>query len=498
MSKKKQDKRAEVEPKREDKKPVQASFFEVHNGLVEQIYDLSLCKMMFIHWDDKLGYNPRTGPDPGIEIGNEVHIPVEGDEYQYGAIKLPTGVEEYGDVGKLIEKIKEHIHRYVDVSSFFETIATYYVLISWLYDEVYVLPYLRLRGDVGTGKTRALDVIGGLLYKAISTSGCITPAPIYRLQRKWNGSLIIDEGDFKDSSEQAEVIKILNTGIEVGKPIIRCNTNDPAKLDIFPVYGPKMLSTRRDFKDKALESRCITEIMKQTTRSDISDQLPKKFHEEQEALRNKLLLFRFRHHGKVDSEEIQEVEMGDIEPRLRQVTRSLLVFMMDKPEIRKRFLDFLKDYNQTIIEERADSFEGWVVNSIFKLKEDGHEHITSQMIANRIAEEYAPKREPTAQRVGVYLKTLGIQVKLKRTENGVLRAIVWNNDLMEILKSRYVTSVSSVTEDIAEGESVTEPQSHSDVTNVTDVTDTDSRERKIVRREDGAIEEEIIINGAER
>jgi len=44
---------------------------------------------------------------------------------------------------------------------------------------------------------------------------------------KWRGSLIIDEADFKDSSEQNEVITILNCGFEENGPIMRCNKDNP-------------------------------------------------------------------------------------------------------------------------------------------------------------------------------------------------------------------------------------------------------------------------------
>lgn len=41
---------------------------------------------------------------------------------------------------------------YVDLSPAFEEVSSVYVLFSWLYDDFDALPYLRVRGDYGSGK----------------------------------------------------------------------------------------------------------------------------------------------------------------------------------------------------------------------------------------------------------------------------------------------------------------------------------------------------------
>src|SRR2546429_4563993 len=75
------------------------------------------------------------------------------------AVLLPSEPRTYGSEEERLNDIRAFIHRYVDLSPTFEKVAMYYVLLSWLYDAFNELPYLRLRGDFGTGKTRALLVI---------------------------------------------------------------------------------------------------------------------------------------------------------------------------------------------------------------------------------------------------------------------------------------------------------------------------------------------------
>ena len=71
-----------------------------------------------------------------LEVDGIKHAPIFGDELTEGAVLLPSGLGSYKDEKTLIEEIKKHIHRYIEISPFFETIATYYVLLSWLYDEI--------------------------------------------------------------------------------------------------------------------------------------------------------------------------------------------------------------------------------------------------------------------------------------------------------------------------------------------------------------------------
>jgi len=81
---------------------------------------------------------------------------------------------------ELLSEIQSFIHRYVDVSPLFEKTASYYTLLSWVYDGFNELPYLRLRGDPGSGKTRFLltwlPVLPADLRECASTV-----SPIFRM-----------------------------------------------------------------------------------------------------------------------------------------------------------------------------------------------------------------------------------------------------------------------------------------------------------------------------
>lgn len=178
-------------------------------------------------------------------------------------VLFPSEATEYDSEQQLVEQIRAFIHRYVDVSPLFEQIASYYVLFSWVYDGFNELPYLRVRGDAGSGKTRCLLCVGSLCYKPIFASGASTVSPLFRILDSMRGTLIVDEGDFRFSDEKAELVKILNNGNGRGFPVLRSESVSGKEFSprAYSVFGPKLIGTRGYFQDRALESRCLTEEM---------------------------------------------------------------------------------------------------------------------------------------------------------------------------------------------------------------------------------------------
>lgn len=215
-----------------------------------------------------------------------------------GTIQLADDVNPYHTVSDLISEIQKFIHQYVDLSEPFEIIATYYVLLTWLYDKYNELPYLRAKGDYGSGKSRFLKVVGSLCYKPIFASGASTTAPLFHLLNTIQGTLVIDESDFRYSDTTAELTKILNNGNAKGFSVLRCEQNKDGKFTAtsYSIYGPKLVAARESFTDDALESRFITEQLGgKKLRTDIPVTLPERFDYDALQLRNKLLKYRFDH-----------------------------------------------------------------------------------------------------------------------------------------------------------------------------------------------------------
>lgn len=239
--------------------------------------------------------------------------------------------EDYGSEKELEQEVRAFIHRYVDLSDGFECIASYYVLFTWVHDGFNELPYLRVRGDYGTGKTRFLQTVGSICYRPIFASGASTLSPIFHMLDMFGGTLIVDEADFRYSDEKADMVKIFNNGNVRGMPVLRSQITRQREFEprVFQVFGPKMVATRGRYDDRGLESRFMTEEMSgQSLRTDIPINLPATHEQEALALRNKLLMYRFRNWGRHKPSE--KLVDRSLEPRLNQVLVPLLSIIDDR------------------------------------------------------------------------------------------------------------------------------------------------------------------------
>ncbi len=334
-------------------------------------------------------------------------------------VLLPSEPAEYDSDTELLSDIESFIHRYVDVTPLFEKIASYYVLLTWVYDGFNELPYLRLRGEPGSGKTRFLLTVGSLCYKPIFASGASTVSPLFRIIDSFRGTLVIDEGDFRVSDEQAEIVKILNNGNAKGFPVLRSEaTGNRGEFDprAYEVYGPKLIATRGFFQDRALESRCLTEETGQRElRKDLPISLPESFKNEARGLRNKLLLYRFRNFRTKNP----VADQGDstIEPRLNQIFLPLLTVVSD-PKDREELRELARRYHSEMISERGMDIEAQILEIIRDLRASEQalsiKDITS-WLSDQHGEEY--ERKVTARWVGSVIRRK-LHLKSAKTRSG--------------------------------------------------------------------------------
>ena len=394
-----------------------------------------------------VNYDVHTGErqiDDEVIVDETVYKPRNGDELKESikAVHLPTGVEEYGSEIELDKEIETHLRTWLDLDDKDYKRMVWQIRFSWVYERFPTLNYSRALGDTGTGKSRFLSVVGHLHYTPMIVAGALTPAVIFRIINKWKGTLIIDEADQKSSEETDAFIKILNCGYEKGMPVSRCNRENNMQLEFYDIYCPKVISTRKSFTDKATEARCMTIVMRQTRRKDIKEVLTKAYHTEVERLRKKLLMYRLKNWHRINPEKAMDVDINFIEPRLRQVNRSFMALFMDDEEQLKIFKDYLKHYQRRILEERAESFDGEIVNALARLIADGKEYITASMIVDNLnSKQVHFIHEITARGVNKCLRGLGLEIRLSRAVNdlgSVGKFITLDHELLCVLFERYI------------------------------------------------------------
>jgi hypothetical protein len=374
-------------------------------------------------------------------------------------VLFPSEPLEYGSTQSLVQGIQAFIHAYVDISPLFEQIASYYVLFSWVYDSFNELPYLRVRGDAGSGKTRCLITIGSLCYKPIFASGASTVSPIFRILDSFRGTLIVDEGDFRFSDESADIVKILNNGNARGFPVLRSESQNNKEFSpkAFSVFGPKIIATRNYFQDRALETRCLTEETGgRKLRGDIPLNLGAEWKLAARQLRNKLLMFRFRNFGKceIDPNLIDRT----IEPRLAQLFAPLLS-VIDDPAARERLLNLAREYHRDLVAERSADTEAQVLEVIRDLLSESEDGMISvKRITTRFVERHADDydRKITPKWIGSVIRR-NLQLRTHKS-HGVFVLSATETPKLDRLYEKYGIGVADETSGaIASESSIVEP-----------------------------------------
>ena len=114
--------------------------------MLETVYESSKKTTAFAVWNNgsceiKDTYQGEDGT---------LYVPYRGDNnlIQHQVVLLPSRPEEYSSQDEIIKDIQEFIHRYVDVNPSFEIIASYYVLLSWIFEGFNELPISSRHGHL--------------------------------------------------------------------------------------------------------------------------------------------------------------------------------------------------------------------------------------------------------------------------------------------------------------------------------------------------------------
>jgi len=377
-------------------------------------------------------------------------IPADDDLISKNVVLFPAELGDHTDECELQAGIQRFIHRYLDIDPFYEKMASYYVMFTWLYDCFNTLPYLRALGDYGTGKTRFLQVVGSLCYRPMFLGGASTTSPIFRIIDLMRGTLVLDEADFQASDAEADIIKILNTGYMKGFPVLRTEKDggDSFVVIALDVYGPKVIATRRRYQDRALESRMLTKEMTSVLRDDVPLLLPREFWGEAQSLRDRLVRYRLQTWQPDIEVDLNELDRS-IEPRLNQVTLSLKTVIQDGG-LRADITGFIREYNRQLVADRGMTLAATVLSVIVALRE---QPITSQLdgtpeydlslktITRKVNEFLTGEREDGEGDDPVNSKKVGYEIR-ERLQLGTEKksgyySVVWDEERIQALRRRF-------------------------------------------------------------
>jgi len=203
----------------------------------------------------------------------------------------------------------------------------------------------------------------------------------------------------------------------------------------YQVFGPKLISTRFPFRDEALESRCLTSEMLPLTRDDIPRVLPASFETEVNDLRAKILTFRLanltRLKGKTFGNELLE---PNLQPRLQEILIPLKAMLNGDRSMAEALAGFVHRLQDSLYSRRQESGAGKVLAAVIELHAEGFD-LTSQNIADLIAQKEEEAADLTADKIGRITKKLGfIKDRVGKERQRILR---WDEERVKKLTTLY-------------------------------------------------------------
>lgn len=185
--------------------------------------------------------------------------------------------------------------------------------------------------------------------------------------------------------------------------------------------------------------------MQETARNDIPPTLTRAFYNEQQILRNKLLLFRFRNYSDINSEDDDTLVLDGIEPRLRQISACFTSLFAGQPDVLSDYRVFIGHHQKELVEQRAATTIGQVVERLFFLMESvtlvtNVTDVTGSKFIPISSGEIAQPLNMSPQAAGQILKTLGLRTQVVKVDGKPKRCIIFDKAKLDTLKKRYIPS----------------------------------------------------------
>jgi hypothetical protein len=351
---------------------------------------------------------------------------------------------EYGDPEQLFNEIKDFFMEHLDVSNplFYDVYAAW-VLVTWRLEDFKVVPYLFYLGPLSSGKTRGLECLNRLAYRAIMASS-VSAAVIFRVLQSWHPTLLLDETEIYNRECMVEVLALLNSGYRRGQWALRMEKVEDGNptIGFFDCYGPKAMAGTEELA-ATLQSRAfITRMSKNVKHIRL-------FVDEEKAqeLRNKLLLYRFRNLGMGLDYDVSVLNGSFTNARVIELFVAMLQIAPTE-EIRNRLIDCMKQITQSRLDEEQASIEARVFDAVMKCEDRLEKGKVSTSTITELFNLGLPEKEQSTSRF-IGRKVAGLGFEKCRLTGGV-SGFYWNKELIDRLKARYepaskTTSLTSLT-----------------------------------------------------
>jgi len=330
------------------------------------------------------------------------------------------------DITKEIVIFPEEIHY---------KIITLWIISTWKIENWETVCFPVFRGIIGSGKTRALNLIQELAYRCVP-SAMISFSALARLSHHWHVTITIDEANARlDKKYEAgsQLLDFIKQSYKRGSKYIRADTNDDKKVIPTDNFGFKAFAGEKSF-DTALVSRGLDVFMEK------DEPIVKKIEDacdELEKLRTLLLHYRI---GTGDPPELEQEYI--LKGRTREIYECII-------RVAKQLGQSTEDIEKFALrreKEEEEALQGTVQYEILKFIKDRQENQTLDdspeiiSLDDIVAGIGWGGEKRANQKVGYILKNIGLTSKHGREGKILALTDGQNSRRLGYLYKRYNVS----------------------------------------------------------
>jgi hypothetical protein len=376
----------------------------------------------------------------------------------------PPEPADYETEETLYNDVKVYIHKHLDIANpLGYDILTSFVFSTWLQELFDFTPYVGFYGREAVGKSRALEVLKELCFRAWLTTN-LTTATLFRLTEKFSPTLLLDESEFLNAEDKKELIGLLNSGQRRGVFIPRMKENCE-EIEFFNVYCPKAIAGTEQLR-RTTTSRMIVFTMTKNVRA-----VPRRIDTAEGAkLRSQLLMWRFRKIAQLKNSQTLKEKLSTPElkatteyPELESLSGRTyelfypLYYSAITQQAKQNILNFAKELETSKLQAEKTELSSMIFEAILTLKDQAQRGLLLlKDITNHINAAQPPNYWIPEKTIGRKASQMGFEKT--RTNRGT--AIILNQQLIERLRKdpRYSTDLLNFSEASAESEAKTDTE----------------------------------------
>ena len=234
---------------------------------------------------------------------------------------------------------------------------TAYALSTWVRPNLTFVPHLMLMGKTTGGKTRLLNTLARVSYRAVVAASA-TPASMFRMIDAYDVSYFVSEYHGLGPDEQRELDNVVRAGQKEGEIVTRAEQSTTGfEPKVFDPFSHIAIATQYTPEDDIV-NRCL-----QVRSSPENRDMPATLDDARaKEIRNRLLYARFRllhsdEWNAAESEAYAYLEANDITGRTREKLLSLIsvAILWDELDAFEPFIQAVCEQDQEAVANSEDA-----------------------------------------------------------------------------------------------------------------------------------------------